>query len=80
MELGRFCVDEPADLVLVVADVEIAVGLPRHQQHPRLDRGERAVDVAAEFSALADVATLPDADLRQQIVGITPGEGAVPGA
>ena len=80
MQLGRLCVDEPADLVLVVAHVEVAIGLPRHQQHPRLDRGERAVDVAAEFGAMADIAALPDPDLRQQIVGVTPREGVVPGA
>jgi hypothetical protein len=72
MEFGRLCVDEAADLRFVVAHVEVTIGVPRHQQHPPLDRGERAADVAAEFGALADIATLPDPDLRQQIVGVTP--------
>src|SRR3954470_6596641 len=80
MEFGRLCVDEAADLGLIVAHVEVTIGLPRHQQHPRLDGGQPAADVAAEFEALADIATLPDPDLRQKIVGVTPREGIVPGA
>src|SRR3954465_11173468 len=59
MELGRLCVDETADLGLIVAHVKVTIRLPRHQQYPCLDRSERAADVAAEFRRLADIATLP---------------------
>src|SRR6202795_4372741 len=78
MQFGRSGVDEPAKLIRVVAHIEISIRLPRHQQNPRLDRRQRVVDVAAEFSTPADIATLPNADLRQEIVGVTPCEGAVP--
>src|SRR5947208_5061218 len=53
-----FCVDQPAELVLVVANVEIAVGRAGHQQHMRLDCGERPIKIAIECGASADVAVL----------------------
>src|SRR5882757_6959797 len=71
MQFGRTGIDEPAKLILVVTHIEIAIRPPWHQQNPRLDCRQPTVDVAAEFRALADIATLPNADLRQQVVGVT---------
>src|SRR5262245_9403113 len=70
LEDAKFGVLHLADFRRVVFGREIHVGAARHHDRPRLNRLQRAGEVAAVDRVIADIAVLPRPDLGDQVVRV----------